>query len=151
MKKVKRIHRAVSAPMGDLATYRAMPTNEIQHLDPFLFINHHGPQFYGPNNFGLPFGPHPHRGFETLTLIYDGDVMHWDSSGSRSIINKGGIQWMTAGSGLIHSEVSSDRFKREGGDIEIIQLWMNLPSKFKSVPPGYQGFEADQLPKVKEE
>jgi redox-sensitive bicupin YhaK (pirin superfamily) len=125
-----------------------MPTHEIQHLDPFLFINHHGPQVYGPDNQGLPFGPHPHRGFETLTLIYDGDIMHWDSGGSQSIIHKGGIQWMTAGSGLIHSEISSEAFKKSGGNLEIIQLWMNLPARFKSLPPKYQGFEEDQLPVV---
>ena len=145
MKKIIDIYRAVPAHMADLMTFRAMPTSLIDHLDPFLFINHHGPQTYKPNNQGLPFGPHPHRGFETLTFIFDGDIVHWDSNGFKSTIHAGGVQWMTAGSGLIHSEQSSEKFKSEGGPVEIIQLWMNLPSDKKMIKPDYHGFEEDKL------
>jgi redox-sensitive bicupin YhaK (pirin superfamily) len=145
MKEIKSVYRAVPAHMGDLTTFRAMPTQKIQHLDPFLFLNHHGPQTYKPHNNGLPFGPHPHRGFETLTFIFDGDIVHWDSSGFKSVIHEGGVQWMTAGSGLIHSEQSSKEFTEKGGPLEIIQLWMNLPSSLKMTPPDYKGFEKDKL------
>jgi redox-sensitive bicupin YhaK (pirin superfamily) len=149
MRSVKKIHQAVEAPIDDLITYRAMPTQSIQYIDPFLFLNHHGPQHYPANNGGLPFGPHPHRGFETLTFILQGDIMHKDSSGGESIIDAGGIQWMTAGRGLIHAEVSSEKFKQEGGMEEVIQLWMNLPAKYKMVKPHYVGLQKDQIPEVK--
>lgn len=148
MRSVKKIHQAVEAPIDDLTTYRAMPTQSIQHIDPFLFLNHHGPQKYPANNHGLPFGPHPHRGFETLTFILQGDIMHKDSSGGESVVEAGGIQWMTAGRGLIHAEVSSEKFKREGGMEEVIQLWMNLPAKYKMVKPHYVGMQKDQIPEL---
>lgn len=145
MRTIKNKFNAVYAPIDDLITYRAMPTGAIQHLDPFLFINHHGPQVYPPDNNGLPFGPHPHRGFETLTYIFKGDIMHWDSSGAKSVIKEGGVQWMTAGSGLIHSEISSDEFKAKGGEEEVIQLWLNLPASHKMTPPTYKGLHAEEL------
>lgn len=151
MRSIKNVHRAISAPISDLITFRAMPTNTVDHIDPFLFLNHHGPQQYGPNNRGLPFGPHPHRGFETLTFVLEGDIMHWDSSGSKSVISAGGIQWMTAGSGLIHSEISSEEFKKNGGRVELLQLWMNLAAKHKMVNPSYVGLSKDEIPKIKED
>lgn len=88
MRKIKNIYKAVEAPIADLKTYRALPTNQIDFIDPFLFLNHHGPQTYKPGNKGLPFGPHPHRGFETLTFILAGDVMHKDSGGGKDILPK---------------------------------------------------------------
>src|SRR6187549_1845772 len=127
MRSIKKIHKAVYEPIADLVTYRAIPTASIDYIDPFLFLNHHGPQVYLPNNRGLPFGPHPHRGFETVTFILDGDIFHKDSGGYEGTILPGGVQWMTAGSGLIHSEVSSENFKKNGGPLEILQLWVNLP------------------------
>lgn len=139
MRTVKQRHRAINAPIADLVTYRALPTASVEHIDPFLFLNHHGPQVYRPNNHGLPFGPHPHRGFETVTFILEGDILHKDSSGHESVIAAGGIQWMTAGRGLIHAEVSSKQFKQTGGPLEILQLWVNLPAKDKLVAPRYVG------------
>lgn len=148
MRTIKQQHRAVSAPIADLTTYRALPTNSVEYIDPFLFLNHHGPQVYRPNNRGLPFGPHPHRGFETVTFILEGDILHKDSSGHESVIEAGGIQWMTAGSGLIHAEVSSDNFKAHGGPLEILQLWVNLPAKDKMTAPRYIGLQKDEIPAV---
>lgn len=148
LRQIKQQHRAVSAPIADLITYRALPTQAVEHIDPFLFLNHHGPQVYRPKNQGLPFGPHPHRGFETVTFIVAGDILHKDSSGHESVIEAGGIQWMTAGSGLIHSEVSSEQFKATGGDLEILQLWVNLPAKDKMVAPRYIGLQKDEIPTV---
>lgn len=148
MRTVKQQHRAVSAPIADLVTYRALPTESVEYVDPFLFLNHHGPQVYAPKNSGLPFGPHPHRGFETVTFILEGDILHKDSSGHESVIKAGGIQWMTAGSGLIHAEVSSDEFKQTGGPLEILQLWVNLPAKDKMAAPRYVGLQAGEIPAV---
>ncbi|MEJ8800462.1 pirin family protein [Pontibacter sp. H249] len=146
MRKIKKVHKAISAPIADLVTYRALPTQSVNYIDPFLFLNHHGPQVYKPNNQGLPFGPHPHRGFETLTFILDGDIMHQDTGGGKDVIEAGGVQWMTAGSGLIHAEVSSEKFKQEGGQMEILQLWFNLPAKYKMTKPNYIGLQKDKIP-----
>jgi redox-sensitive bicupin YhaK (pirin superfamily) len=146
MRSIKQLHRAVSAPIADLTTYRALPTDSVEHIDPFLFLNHHGPQTYRPHNNGLPFGPHPHRGFETVTFILAGDILHKDSSGHESVIEAGGIQWMTAGRGLIHAEVSSEQFKQTGGPLEILQLWVNLPAKDKLTEPRYIGLQRDEIP-----
>ncbi|MBO0360310.1 pirin family protein [Hymenobacter sp. BT186] len=148
MRTIKQQHRAVNSPIADLVTYRALPTHSVEHLDPFLFLNHHGPQVYQPNNQGLPFGPHPHRGFETVTFILEGDIMHQDTGGHQSIIEAGGIQWMTAGSGLIHAEVSSPAFKRSGGPLEILQLWVNLPAQHKMTTPAYTGLQQMEIPTV---
>ena len=148
MKTIKANHKAVSEPIADLVTFRAMPTAHISmnQLDPFIFLNHHGWQEYKPGNNGLPFGPHPHRGFETVTFILEGDLTHKDSSGASSIIKEGGVQWMTAGSGLVHAEISSEEFKKEGGALEILQLWVNLPAAHKMTPPKYVGLQKDEIP-----
>ena len=149
MRSIKKIIKAVDEPMEGLSTYRAFPNRGVNQIDPFLLLNHHGPQDFPPGNKGLPFGPHPHRGFETLTFILKGDVVHSDSSGGKSVITSGGIQWMTAGSGIIHSENSSDEFKHKGGLEEVLQLWINLPSKLKMSPPKYIGLQKDEIPKLR--
>ncbi|MBZ5856113.1 pirin family protein [Flavihumibacter profundi] len=148
MRTIKKIHLAENAPIADLVTYRALPTNSIDHIDPFLFLNHHGYQVYPKNNRGLPFGPHPHRGFETVTFILQGDLSHNDSGGSESIIKEGGVQWMTAGKGLIHAEVSSPEFMKNGGPLEILQLWVNLPAKLKMTAPKYTGLQKNEIPEI---
>lgn len=134
--------------MGGLLTYASAEHVDVTRLDPFLFINQHGPEAFAPDNPGLPFAPHPHRGFETLTFILAGDVVHRDSTGMESCIGPGGVQWMTAGSGIIHEEVSSESFKRNGGWLDVLQLWMNLPSALKFSEPNYQGLQRDALPTV---
>lgn len=148
MKKITGKFKAQRADIGNLVTYRAMPTREvpIDKLEPFLFLNHHGPQIYPSNNRGLPFGPHPHKGFETVTFIVEGDIVHTDSTGYNSKIEAGGIQWMTAGKGIIHSENSSGEFLKNGGKVEILQLWVNLPAKFKTVDPAYVGLQKSEIP-----
>lgn len=150
MRTVKAKHKAVYEPIAGLVTYRAMPTHTVPMnlLDPFIFLNHHGRQEYMPHNNGLPFGPHPHRGFETVTFILEGDLTHKDSTGTVSVIKEGGVQWMTAGSGLIHAEVSSPEFKAKGGPLEILQLWVNLPAKYKMTEPKYVGLQANDIPAV---
>ncbi|WP_192823367.1 pirin family protein [Rufibacter sp. LB8] len=148
MKSIKKIHNAEYAPIADLITYSPLPSRSLQQIDPFLFLNHHGYQEYKSNNRGLPFGPHPHRGMETVTFILAGDIMHKDSGGHESVITAGGVQWMTAGSGLIHAEVSSDQFKKTGGPLEILQLWVNLPAKHKMTRPRYEGLQKEDIPSV---
>lgn len=148
MRTINRIYKAEYRPIADLITNSPMPTRELEMIDPFLFLNHHGPQKYSSNNNGLPFGPHPHRGMETVTFILDGDISHRDSGGNNSVIESGGVQWMTAGSGLIHAEVSSEEFKKSGGDLEILQLWVNLPARLKMTSPKYRGLQKDKIPQV---
>ncbi|MDO8966511.1 MAG: pirin family protein [Algoriphagus sp.] len=146
MRSIKKIHKAEYRPIADLVTYSPMPTRSLQQIDPFIFLNHHGFQTYPERNQGLPFGPHPHRGMETVTFILEGDIMHKDSSGHESVIGPGGVQYMTAGSGLIHAEVSSTDFKRNGGDLEILQLWLNLPAAKKMITPNYLGLQQEDIP-----
>jgi len=146
MRTIKRIHKAEYRPIADLVTYSPLPTRYLQQVDPFIFLNHHGFQTYPKNNMGLPFGPHPHRGMETVTFILEGDIMHKDSSGHVSVIGPGGVQYMTAGRGLIHAEVSSSEFKKNGGDLEILQLWLNLPASKKMVDPSYVGLQKEEIP-----
>jgi hypothetical protein len=148
MRTIKKIHRAEYRPIDDLITYSPIPTKSLQQIDPFLFLNHHGPQIYPANNNGLPFGPHPHRGMETVTFILEGDISHKDSSANESVITAGGIQWMTAGRGLIHAETSSKNFKDNGGPLEILQLWINLPAKLKMTEPKYIGKQKDEIPSI---
>lgn len=140
------LHAAHRDDIGDLVTRRPLPGPRLPQLDPFLFLNHHGPQTYPPNNRGLPFGPHPHRGFETITFIIEGSLAHADTGGHESIIDAGGVQWMTAGSGLIHAELSPAAFKRDGGPMEILQLWLNLPARLKMTPPRYTGLQCADIP-----
>jgi len=145
-KTLKRLHPALRDDIGDLITQRPLPSAHQEQIDPFLFLNHHGPQVYLPHNGGLPFGPHPHRGFETVTFIVDGMLTHQDSAGHESIIRKGGVQWMTAGSGLVHAEISPPEFLRNGGPLEILQLWVNLPPQFKMTKPAYVGLQQNDIP-----
>jgi quercetin 2,3-dioxygenase len=147
MRTIKDIFAAEYAPIADLVTYTPLPNKSLQHIDPFLLLNHHGPQKFPPHNKGLPFGPHPNRGIETVTFILSGDISHRDSaSGVESVINAGGVQWMTAGRGLIHQEQVSEEFKARGGDFEVLQMWLNLPAKHKMTPPMYLGLQKESIP-----
>ena len=148
MRTVAQTHPARRDDIADLVTRRPLPGPRVAQVDPFLFLNHHGPQVYPPNNDGLPFGPHPHRGFETVTFVLAGELAHYDSGGHESVIGAGGVQWMTAGAGLVHAEVSPPEFKRAGGPLEILQLWVNLPARLKMTPPRYTGLQREQIPVV---
>lgn len=142
------VHKARREDIGDLVTRRPVPGPGLEQVDPFLFLNHHGPQTYPPGNHGLPFGPHPHRGFETVTFILQGNLAHRDTGGGESVVEAGGVQWMTAGRGLIHAELSPESFKREGGPLEILQLWVNLPARLKMAEPNYIPVAAEEIPAV---
>ncbi|MBB3475371.1 hypothetical protein FHY03_003676 [Sphingomonas sp. BK345] len=148
LRSVAQAYFAQRDDIADLTTRRPVPSADLAQVDPFLFLNHHGPQTYPPGNNGLPFGPHPHRGFETVTFILTGNLAHHDTGGHQSVIEAGGVQWMTAGSGLIHAEVSPPSFKRQGGSLEILQLWVNLPARLKMTQPAYTGVQADEIPAI---
>ena len=148
MRRVLRTYPAQRDDIADLVTRRPLPGPQLPQVDPFLFLNHHGPQTYRPGNNGLPSGPHPHRGFETVSFILSGEMAHLDSGGHESVMRAGGVQWMTAGSGLIHAEISPASFKRDGGPLEILQLWVNLPGRLKMTQPAYTGLQREDIPAV---
>jgi redox-sensitive bicupin YhaK (pirin superfamily) len=147
-RSILSVHPAYRDDIGDLVTRRPVPGPGVDNVGAFLFLNHHGPQTYPSNNRGLPFGPHPHRGFETVTFILEGELAHTDSAGHESVIRAGGVQWMTAGRGIVHAEVSPADFKRDGGPMEILQLWLNLPARLKMTAPRYVGLQTDAIPAI---
>jgi redox-sensitive bicupin YhaK (pirin superfamily) len=124
---------------------RPFPTPRLDHLDPFLLLDRMGPVTHGPGEAkGAP--DHPHRGFETVSYILDGAIEHEDSQGNRGRIGAGDVQWMTAGSGVIHSEMPSEEIRRNGGRLHGFQLWVNLPRRDKMMKPRYQELRAAEIP-----
>ena len=119
-----------------------------EEMSPFLLMDYAGPTDFPPTGHKLGVGQHPHRGFETVTIVYEGGVSHRDSSGGGGTIGPGDVQWMTAGAGLIHEEYHSREYAEKGGPFAMVQLWVNLPAKDKMTDPGYQGITADQIPEV---
>ncbi|WP_413291402.1 pirin family protein [Bdellovibrio sp. HCB337] len=119
-----------------------------RRLSPFLLMDYAGPADFTPANHLRGVGEHPHRGFETVTIVYSGEVTHRDSSGGGGMITPGDVQWMTAGSGLVHEEMHGKDFAAKGGNFEMIQLWVNLPAKDKMTKPRYQGIKNAQIPRV---
>ncbi|MEZ6113075.1 MAG: pirin family protein, partial [Pirellulaceae bacterium] len=117
-------------------------------FDPFLLLDYAGPHTFEPAAKARGVGEHPHRGFETVTIVYQGELEHRDSSGSHGTIGAGDVQWMTAASGVVHEEYHSQRFTREGGTLEMIQLWVNLPAKEKMSAPRYQGLLDSHIPRI---
>jgi redox-sensitive bicupin YhaK (pirin superfamily) len=119
-----------------------------QHLSPFLLLDHAGPAHFKPTNGKRGVGEHPHRGFETVTIVYEGEVDHRDSTGAGGHIGPGDVQWMTAGSGILHEEFHSAAFSKTGGTLEMVQLWVNLPAKDKMSAPRYQTLLNQDIPVV---
>lgn len=114
-------------PVRSLFSYQS----HAQQLSPFLLLDYAGPHTFTPGNEKRGVGEHPHRGFETVTIVYSGEVEHRDSTGRGGVIGPGDVQWMTAGAGILHEEFHSDAFTRRGGELEMVQLWVNLPMKDK--------------------
>jgi redox-sensitive bicupin YhaK (pirin superfamily) len=126
------------------------PSNGLQlEVSPFLMLDYAGPQYFKPATEPRGVGEHPHRGFETVTIAYQGSVSHRDSSGNAGTIFPGDVQWMTAASGVLHEEMHEAEFTKNGGVFEMIQLWVNLPAKGKMSKPGYQAITNEQVPVVK--
>jgi redox-sensitive bicupin YhaK (pirin superfamily) len=117
-------------------------------FSPFLLLDYAGPHNFEPTTARRGVGQHPHRGFETVTIVYEGEVEHRDSAGNGGIIGAGDVQWMTAAGGIIHEEYHSPAFARTGGPFRMVQLWVNLPAKDKTAPGGYQGILDSDIPLV---
>ena len=120
----------------------------VAERSPFLMLDYGAPYDFGPTTQQLGVGQHPHRGFETVTVVYSGELAHRDNAGGGGTIGPGDVQWMTAGGGIIHEEFHSEGFAQTGGTLEMAQLWVNLPAKDKMTPPGYQPITAAQIPVV---
>ncbi len=143
VEKTVTAHR--QAEGGGFVVRRPFPTQGLDMVDPFLMIDEMGPVEYGPGQaIGAP--AHPHRGFETITYILDGEVEHKDSAGHSGVILPGGVQWMTAGSGVVHSEMPTARMMEQGGRMHGFQIWLNLPAKDKMTPPRYQERRSEEIP-----
>ncbi len=150
-KKVIRVYEHGSAYwVGDGFPVRNMiPSSGLNsQIDPFLMLDYAGPTRFASTNKRRGVGEHPHRGFETVTLAYQGSVEHRDSGGNSGVINPGDVQWMTAGSGVVHEELHTRDFAQSGGTFEMIQLWINLPAKHKMTAPRYQTLLNSDIPRV---
>lgn len=119
-----------------------------ESLSPFLLLDYAGPHAFPADGMKRGVGEHPHRGFETVTIVYSGEVEHRDSTGKGGVIGPGDVQWMTAGSGILHEEFHSASFAHQGGELKMIQLWVNLPAKDKMTAPGYQSLEKSAIPVI---
>ena len=125
------------------------PSNDLdQKVSPFLMLDYAGPQYFAPTDHPRGVGEHPHRGFETVTIVYEGTLSHRDSTGSAGVIGPGDVQWMTAASGIVHEELHEREFAKKGGTLHAIQLWVNLPAASKMSAPGYQTIVNADIPAV---
>jgi redox-sensitive bicupin YhaK (pirin superfamily) len=131
-------------PVRSLFSYNTLGA----HISPFLLLDYAGPHTFEPTTQQRGVGRHPHRGFETVTIVYDGEVEHRDSAGNGGVIGPGDVQWMTAAGGIIHEEYHSSGFAKVGGPFRMVQLWVNLPAKDKMAPGGYQGITSSEIPVV---
>ena len=151
---MRQILGVYSAPrphwVGDGFPVRTMLSHHDQgaQASPFLMVDHAGPTTFTPTTQRRGVGAHPHKGFETVTIVYDGEVEHRDSTGAGGVIGPGDVQWMTAGAGIVHAEFHSPAFAAKGGAFEMAQLWVNLPAKDKSAAPGYQTILDADIPAV---
>lgn len=146
MKKVKQIIPAFDINMGGIVLQQALPTNKVEQIDPFLLLHHGKIEF----KKGIPalqqgVGPHPHRGFTPVTFVIKGAIDHRDSRGNRQLAKTGEVQWIHSGSGIIHSERPSDEMARNGGETEIIQLWINSPATSKMKEASYQYIPKEEM------
>ena len=151
MKTVRGIHNkpdmhwvGYGFPVRSLFDYQGLG----KQLSPFLLLDHAGPAEFAPATKPRGVGQHPHRGFETVSIVYEGEVAHRDSTGQGGVIGPGDVQWMTAGSGILHEEFHSPAFTQRGGQLHMVQLWVNLPAKDKVTLPGYQAILNAEIPKV---
>ncbi|HGM7096501.1 TPA: pirin family protein [Stenotrophomonas maltophilia] len=151
---MKRVTGTYSAPrphwVGDGFPARSMFSCNThgQHLSPFLLLDYAGPYSFAPSDTPRGVGQHPHRGFETVTIVYEGEVAHRDSTGAGGTIGPGDVQWMTAASGILHEEFHTPEFSKRGGTLDMVQLWVNLPARDKMGAPGYQTLLDAEIPSV---
>ncbi|WP_170179719.1 pirin family protein [Flavivirga rizhaonensis] len=135
---IKTIGRSDFVNMGPIQLRQPLPSRNIDMVDPFILLHHYGPYDISEDNNPFDLGPHPHRGFEPITFLIQGEQLHRDSLGNESIVKAGDVQWTTAGRGIIHAEAPTKTFVKKGGTLEGIQLWLNLPAEKKMIPANYQ-------------
>lgn len=145
-KQILEITNYSRTKVGPFNIKQPLPFGNVNYFDPFILIHHSGPEAFQPGQASSRLSPHPHSGFEPVTFLFEGEIYHRDSLGNEGLLNKGDVQWMTSGSGIVHSEGPSENFTKNGGAMELIQLWVNLPAKYKSVNPGYQQVNKNQMP-----
>ncbi|MGE0627451.1 MAG: pirin family protein [Hyphomicrobiaceae bacterium] len=151
---MRQILGIYSAPrqhwVGDGFPVRSMLSHgaQGQHISPFILLDYAGPAKFTPTTERRGVGQHPHKGFETVTIVYEGEVEHRDSTGAGGTIGPGDVQWMTAASGILHEEYHSPAFAKAGGNFEVVQLWVNLPAKHKTAKPGYQNLLDANIPVI---
>ena len=145
MKEFRTIEKIFKGPdshmVGDgfkVSQYLPVGIGDMERLSPFLLLDYHAPHYYEPSSTIRGVGAHPHRGFETVTIAYNGKVEHHDNKGNHGIIGPGDVQWMTAASGILHKEYHETEFSKKGGTLHMIQLWVNLPKDKKMIEPKYQ-------------
>lgn len=133
-----RVHNFIPGAFG----------GDMTRMEPFIVLDYNSKYYFPPTNQPRGVGVHPHRGFETVTIAYQGRVAHHDSSGGGGVIGEGDVQWMTAASGVLHKEYHEQEFAEKGGDFQMVQLWVNLPAKDKMLKPQYQSIKNEQINKV---
>lgn len=143
-----KVYTSQKVPVGNDFVQQVIPNKNIEEGNPFILLHHAEKKHIEPGK-GFYVPPHPHRGFQPVTFVFEGEVNHHDSLGNDSIVTGIGAQWINAGSGLIHSEGMSEKFKKTGGDFELIQLWINLPATEKMNTPSYHGYDKSDLKKIK--
>lgn len=154
--KTRKIERILTPPaphmVGDgFRVHNYIPSGigvGFERMNPFIMMDYNSKFYFPPSDEPRGVGVHPHRGFETVTIAYKGKVAHHDSAGNSGVIEEGDVQWMTAASGILHKEYHEENFSKEGGDFQMVQLWVNLPAKYKMSPPKYQGIVNRDIEKV---
>jgi redox-sensitive bicupin YhaK (pirin superfamily) len=150
-KKITKETYGQQLKMGPLKVRQPLPVPGLEQVSPFILLHHAGPTVQAPNGAKERLSPHPHRGFEPVTFLFSGSLHHKDSTGSEGFLESGDVQWMTAGSGIIHSEGPSAAFVKEGGTLELIQLWVNLPRDKKMTTAKYQDIKKEIIPVIKKD
>ena len=151
---IKKVEAVISAPpfhmVGDgFRVHNFIPGRySMERMSPFIMLDYGSKHYFPPTDKPRGVDVHPHRGFETVTIAYKGKVAHHDSAGNSGIIGEGDVQWMTAASGVLHKEYHEENFSKEGGDFQMVQLWVNLPAQYKMTKPKYQEITNDKISKV---
>ena len=148
---IKKVGRSDFINMGPIELRQPIPTQQIEMIDPFVLLHHYGPYQISEENNPFDLGPHPHRGFEPITFLIQGEQLHRDSLGHESIVKAGDVQWTTAGRGIIHAEGPTKEFVQKGGTLEGIQLWLNLPAEKKMISANYQHIKNEDFSVVNSE
>lgn len=149
LRPVQLVVDSLLTNVGPLNVKQPLPVAALRDADPFILLHHAGPQPVEPGVFHGRVDPHPHRGFEPVSFVYRGSLLHRDSLGNEGSISAGEVQWITSGRGIIHSEGPSEQLLRDGGELELIQLWINLPAEKKMMEPTYQEIHRDTIPTIK--